>query len=304
VATFFGPDHYYLMHLDPYSGKVLHVQNMDEDFFRFILDGHFYLWLPEWIGQPVVATATLIFLAMLITGIVLWWPKKNNRRQRFKIKWNARWRRKNYDLHAVFGFYVCVLGLVFAVTGLVWGFQWFANATYWIASGGESMKEYKEVLSVSGPEDKATYTEPVDVLWAKMSVENPGKLMDVHFPETEEQSIEIALNPDRGTYWKADYRYFDRNTLEEIETDNTYGKLKNANTGDLFMRMNYDIHVGQVWGFPGKLLAFFASLIVASLPVTGFLVWWGRKKKEKKPGRKAAAQKSAVKAKEEVLVEA
>ncbi|MEO7990252.1 MAG: PepSY-associated TM helix domain-containing protein [Chryseolinea sp.] len=32
---------------------------------------------------------------------------------------------------------------------------------------------------------------------------------------------------------------------------------------------------------PGKILAFFASLIAASLPVTGFYIWWGRRNKNK-----------------------
>jgi uncharacterized iron-regulated membrane protein len=44
--------------------------------------------------------------------------------------------------------------------------------------------------------------------------------------------------------------------------------------------MNYDIHVGAILGLSGKVLAFFASLIAASLPVTGFLLWRGRKKKQ------------------------
>jgi uncharacterized iron-regulated membrane protein len=45
--------------------------------------------------------------------------------------------------------------------------------------------------------------------------------------------------------------------------------------------MNYDIHTGAIIGLPGKILAFFASLIVASLPITGFYIWWGRKQKQK-----------------------
>ena len=80
-------------------------------------------------------------------------------------------------------------------------------------------------------------------------------------------------------------RFAERAIAKEIETNNLYGKLENASGADLAMRMNYDIHVGQIWGLPGKILAFCASLIVASLPVTGTLVWWGRKKKAKKPKR-------------------
>lgn len=293
IATFYDVDYYYLVFIDPYSGDVLQVKNMDDDFFRIILDGHYYLWLPEWLGQPIVATSTLIFLVMVITGIVLWWPKKNNRKQRFKIKWDARWRRKNYDLHAVLGFYVCILGLVFAVTGLVWGFQWFAGAYYWTASGGETLKPWEDVQSVSKKTDTMHYEVPVDAIWQRLSQENPKAILDVHFPEGE-LAIEIAVNHQRGTYWKTDYRFFDHRTLKEIETDNIYGKLENASGADLAMRMNYDIHVGQIWGLPGKILAFCASLIVASLPVTGTLVWWGRKKKAKKPKRTLQPAKVGV----------
>ncbi|MBN3661790.1 MAG: PepSY domain-containing protein, partial [Ornithobacterium rhinotracheale] len=43
---------------------------------------------------------------------------------------------------------------------------------------------------------------------------------------------------------------------------------------------NYDIHVGAILGIWTKILAFIISLICASLPITGFLVWWGRKNKK------------------------
>jgi uncharacterized iron-regulated membrane protein len=53
--------------------------------------------------------------------------------------------------------------------------------------------------------------------------------------------------------------------------------------------MNYDIHVGAILSLPGKILAFFASLICASLPVTGFIIWWGRRKKKPvKPQRRVS----------------
>jgi uncharacterized iron-regulated membrane protein len=43
--------------------------------------------------------------------------------------------------------------------------------------------------------------------------------------------------------------------------------------------MNYDIHVGAIGGFTGKIIAFIISLICTSLPVSGFLVWWWKRKK-------------------------
>ena len=46
--------------------------------------------------------------------------------------------------------------------------------------------------------------------------------------------------------------------------------------------MNYDIHIGAIGGIAGKIIAFLVSLLTASLPVTGVLLWYGRNYKKKK----------------------
>jgi uncharacterized iron-regulated membrane protein len=144
----YDPEYYYLVYMNPYTGNVLKVKNMDRDFFNIILQGHYYLWLPAQVGKPVVAISTLIFVVLLITGIVLWWPRSRvHLKQSLTLKWNTGWKRRNYDLHNVPGFYIFFLGLILALTGLVWGFQWFANSVYWTASGGKTMVQYSETFS-------------------------------------------------------------------------------------------------------------------------------------------------------------
>jgi uncharacterized iron-regulated membrane protein len=287
VASFYSgkPKYYYLIFIDPYTGTVLKTRDMEDDFFRIIIDGHFYLWLPPTIGKPIVASATLIFVILLISGIILWWPKnKAARKQRFKVKLNAKWRRTNYDLHNVLGFYMSWIIIFIAFTGLVWGFEWFAKSLFWTTSGGKTMTEFSMPLSDTTAVIIKKETKAIDLIWQKMNIEHPGYrgIMEVHFPENKSTAIEVALNPDGNTYWKADYLYFDQYTLQEIEVNHTYGKLKNASVAEKIQRMNYDIHVGAVAGLTGKIIAFLASLICASMPVTGFLIWWGRKKKAKK----------------------
>lgn len=282
----YEPDYYYyLVYVNPYTAEVLKVKDMEADFFQFILDGHFYLWLPPEIGQPVAATATLVFVVMLISGIILWWPKqKKDAKQRFKVKWNARWRRVNYDLHNVLGFYVWTIALVLALTGLVWGFQWFAKGVY-IATGGEKTLEYSEPLS----DTTQHYTGEVpmiDKVYAHMRREYPNaETLEVHIPETKSSVIGANANPDGDTYWKIDYRYYDQYTLKELPVEHVYGRFPEAKAADKLSRMNYDIHTGAILGLPGKLLAFFASLICASLPVTGVYIWWGRRSKAKKESK-------------------
>ena len=47
----FDPLYYYLVYVDPYDERVLKVKNMSHDFFYQVLQGHFYLWLPQPLGS-------------------------------------------------------------------------------------------------------------------------------------------------------------------------------------------------------------------------------------------------------------
>ena len=278
------PEYFYIVYINPYTGEVLKVKNMDKDFFRVVLMGHYYLWLPPAIGQKITITATIIFVVMMITGLVLWWPKnKAASRQRFSIKWNTAWRRKNYDLHNVPGFYMTWVAIFMAITGLIFGWQWLANAIYHTAGGRKSLS-YQEPLSDTTKATANVSLPAVDRLWTQIQKEHTNaETIEVHFPYSAQSPIEIATNTDAKTYWKTDYLYFDQYTLRELPVQHIYGRFKSARGADKLLRMNYDIHVGAILGFPGKVLAFFASLIAGSLPVTGFLIWWGRRKKRAPP---------------------
>jgi len=282
----FDPEYYYIVFVNQYTGEVIKVKNMNEDFFRIIIMGHYYLWLPPAIGQPILTTATLLFVVLLISGLILWWPKnKAASKQRFTIKWNAKWRRVNYDFHNVLGFYITWVIIFIALSGMVMGFQWFAKTVYFTTSGGKSLVPFTETYSdTTGKAKLQPNASAADKIWNSYLKEDPqfkGSI-DVHVPEDGKASIEVAKNPDPGTYWKADYRYYDQHSLKEIEVNHVFGKLKNASVADKIHRMNYDIHVGSIAGLPGKIIAFFASLIAASMPVTGVLIWIGRNKKKKK----------------------
>jgi len=42
------------------------------------------------------------------------------------------------------------------------------------------------------------------------------------------------------------------------------------------------IHAGIIYGWATKILAFVVSLFTASLPITGFLIWLGKRRKKKR----------------------
>jgi uncharacterized iron-regulated membrane protein len=277
AITFWGSIKYYCsVHLNPYTGEVTGKTDYKTDFFTIIKNLHWSLLLNTRYGQPIVGWATMIFVVLLITGLVLWWPKKwnrNIRKQRFGIKWDAKWRRLNYDLHSVFGFYGMVIALVLALTGMVWAFEWFNKAVYTVAAGTSKHPEAPALVSVKTP---APVTNPLDIAFSHAQQARP---------EADRIGASPAYGPEglvymycyRGkeVYYDYDALQYDQYSGKLLYTDNKSGR----NRGELLTGMNYDIHVGAIAGLPGKILAFLASLITASLPVTGVLLWWGKRHK-------------------------
>jgi uncharacterized iron-regulated membrane protein len=291
---------YYTVLMNPYTGEIQAVKKHlkdEEDFFRWILNGHRFLWLPWEIGRPIVNYATMVFVVLLITGLIWWYPKKwtqSTRDKSFKIKRNGTWKRINLDLHNVLGFYSLLFLLAIALTGMVYGIEWYSNGLYWVTSGGESEPEWKENKSDSLQNGKFyTSAQALDKAWAKVVAENPATTGFYYgFPDTTDtkSTLNFTVYPTAGQFYNTVSYNFDRHTLKRLERNEVYDKaFAEASFAGKLRRMNYDIHVGSILGFPGKVLAFLAALIGASLPVTGFIIWWNRKGfgngKKKKVGK-------------------
>ncbi|WP_109300572.1 PepSY domain-containing protein [Aquimarina sp. AU474] len=274
---------YHSVFLNPYTGDFIKKTNNDVGFFGFILKGHLRLWLPDAIGSRIVSYSVLLFLIILISGLILWWPRNTkNWRQRLKFDWNSktRWKRKNFDLHTVVGFYISSLGLVLAFTGCVMAFNWFYFIAY-KATGGDKAPQFIIPESVSAvlveKGQKPAYDRLIPLL---SKTYKSAKAFELHYPENDSTTVLVEVSNSEGLYYNMDYLFFDQNTLQEIETTSIYGKYKDAKFADKVIRMNYDIHIGAIGGIVGKIIAFLVSLICASLPVSGILLWYGRKYKK------------------------
>jgi uncharacterized iron-regulated membrane protein len=178
----------------------------------------------------------------VITGIVLWWPKNKQVKATFTIKWNAKWRRKNYDLIIVMGFYATRSRSILALTGLVWGFEWFSTFVY-RAVGGDKKIIYEEPLSSKAGENADRRS--ADKLWKKLKAENPNvDILEVHLPTSDATSLAVtSIQIEKHTG--------NRITVSLISTHDKscpptryMGKLSEASGPDKLLRMNYDIHTG------------------------------------------------------------
>ncbi|SEA16104.1 Uncharacterized iron-regulated membrane protein [Arachidicoccus rhizosphaerae] len=266
--------------LNPYTGSVTGMVDYRTDFFMVVKGIHWSLYLNDAIGQRIVGWSTVIFVILLITGLIMWWPKKWNKKSidnSFKISWKAKFKRLNYDLHNVLGFYAFIIALIIALTGLTWAFQWFNKAVYATATLSSKPISYPDYSSDTTA--VASIASPIDYALAVAHKVYPNAKRYTTAPvSSKAAAISVSAYGHEDTYYDANTLYFDQGTGKELGQE----LYKRQNLGHKLVAMNYDIHVGAIGGLIGKIIAFLISLVCASLPITGFYIWWGKKRKQKK----------------------
>jgi uncharacterized iron-regulated membrane protein len=266
---------------NPYTGEHLMTENMAEDFFIIIQYLHMYLLLPEYIGKHIVAGATIIFILMMISGIVIWWPKKRkDLKNRLSVKWSAKWRRVNYDWHNVSGFYIAILAVIIAITGLRYSYEWVQEAMYFSANLQNGLQQEQAHAVIDTSAGSALSSSAIDRAMADTFQKHPdAQMFFVHFSEVEkDHPIETGAYP-KSLYYDGQHNYDYHPESGKLLKSAMYS---DKSAGLKLLEMSYGIHTGQILGLPGKIIAFILSLIAAALPVTGFVIWYGRKNKSKK----------------------
>ncbi|MDT0686600.1 PepSY-associated TM helix domain-containing protein [Autumnicola psychrophila] len=269
----------YNIYFNPYSAELIHSQKIEDEFFAIIENLHMYLLLPEEIGRQVVGISTIVFIVMLISGIILWWPKKRkNLKSRLKIKFDAKWRRVNYDWHNVTGLYISLLALIIAITGLSFSYEWMHESFYVIGNFGKEYPEETTPPVINTDLQANTSIPAIDVAMEKTFELLPGAGMHFVWEQGTDSPILTGSYPETLDYDHQSNFYFHPETGELLEKHLYIDK----SAGLKLQEMNYGLHTGQYFGLTGKIIAFFGSLFVAGLPISGFMIWWGRKNKKKK----------------------
>ena len=274
---------YKSVYVNPFTGEIEGVFDEKNNFFNIVKYIHWsFLLNSDW-GTYVVGIPTLIFVIMLITGIILWWPKnKKARKQRFWFQWKnvKNWRRKNYDLHSILGFYASFIAIIASITGLFYAFFFVQALVYFTFSGGETtIPNFDQYKTTAPIESRTAHT--LDKVSAKVEECYPdayGYAIDLgheHEDDHEHPNFSVFIKQLSYSYHKNHTIIFDENSGEMLHNYSHDEK----NFGEKVVAANYDIHIGAILGIWGKILAFIGSLVCASLPITGFMVWWGRRNK-------------------------
>ncbi|QDW25603.1 PepSY domain-containing protein [Pedobacter sp. KBS0701] len=259
-------------YFNPYNASL--VKKGGEDWLQVVEHLHTSLLLGK-TGKFIIEWSVVIFILMLITGLILWFPGQMRLlKQSLTIKRKASFKRLNYDLHNVLGFYASVILLITALSGLYFAFKEVKNAASFFT--GSKLGQGKAIVSAN-----PTHIDSLPVRYNKIYTE-----AKIKYPGAISTSFSLRGKGELRLRMIYPYRWARKqNTFfyEEATGRMIRAKLyKDFNGADLIEATNYDLHTGRLLGLPNKIISLLAALIAASLPITGFIIWWKKRKKHKK----------------------
>lgn len=277
------------VHFNPYLKAELGSSDVSLNrFFDVVLDFHRTFLMGD-VGKHIIGVGVLMFLFLMLSGLVLWVPKKiKYLKQGLTVKWNAKFARLNYDLHKVVGFYSMLLLFFISVTGLYVTYPWVKN-TLIVSLGGTPLSQ----IAVTDNSD-AFDALMDDMLARQKELSTPKALQEVNLDSLTQKTHQLF--PSRGaltlTLPTAEDPRYNVTKLERsqylgalLPSTLSYDKEGVLKESQRFTELSLDrqftalvkpLHTGEILGLPSIILYFIASLCGCLLPVTGFLIWYRR----------------------------
>ena len=288
------------IYVNQYTGEVT-GRSERLPFFNTMF--HLHRWLlgsSSGVGKLLTGICTLVLVFILITGILMWLTNRNKPlKASLAIHVTKGWGRFWHDLHVAGGIYTTIFLLAMALTGLTWSFSWYRTGFYACfgvessekggahGEGGNSHGEgrgsrgegrYSHGDGRNNHEGKrgegrgfhrrSPYRHWEDVL-NEVALKNPGYQQITLKPEVAE-----VVSEGRLSMRAADKYSYDRRSGEITDV-----QLYSAGKKDTKVRSGvYMVHTGSWGGIITRILNFLAAFIGATLPLTGYWLWFRRKR--------------------------
>jgi len=278
-----GGDRGPTLFLNPYTGAILGEYDSHKSFFHFIEEIHRGLVAGR-VGKLIMGINSIIFLFILGTGIVLWWPTARKAlTQRLKVKWGSSWKRLNHDFHIVLGFYASVFLFIMAITGVGMSFDWVGKTINTLTHSPQQRPE--PPTSAEAAPGTAKFGADAALSLARQQAPEATSYT-VQLPKEPAGSIQVGiLRPSAITERATDDVYLDQYTGQVLRQQAYAEKPVGQRIRGLFK----PVHTGEIFGLPTKILAFVMVILGATFPITGTIMWLNRTRKSKKKGQPRVA---------------
>jgi uncharacterized iron-regulated membrane protein len=282
--------------LDPYNGQTLGVRRTDEGLLPFIYLLHHSLALPEPWGRWLFGFIALVWTVDCFVGFYLTLPagrmtmlKRDPKKPSFWRSWRRAWLvkpigslyRLNFDVHRATSLWTWGMLLVLAISSVQFNLydEVFTPA----------LEIFLPVVDM--PNSLARLPGPLDepkLTW-EQALEHGRALAAMHSTLSGfhiEREDSLRIDRDRGVFIYsvkssldirsdiADTRVF-FSALDGRELGFTYPSVAGGNA---FSQWLSALHTGRVWGIPYRIFLSLMGLIVATLSVSGIVIWWSKRR--------------------------
>ncbi|RTE89920.1 MULTISPECIES: PepSY-associated TM helix domain-containing protein [Bradyrhizobium] len=268
------------LYVDPYDARVLGSPR-GEAFFATVRRLHRWLLIPDdgkgW-GRPITGTIALGLIVMLVSGLVLRWPRRaGSVKMWLKPNLGLSGRGLHRSLHTVIGTWVLPVYLTMTLTGLYFSFEWYKDGVTWLLARphvtAAKMPAKPPRLANSGPVPSIGF----DPAWTTFQREEGGRFSRALLTLPGGPGTTIRIR----SWGKASLL---ETTRDEFRIDAVTGQLASAERftdktfGEKIIAAIYDIHRGAILGWPGKLAFMMAAILMPLFSVTGILLYLSRRK--------------------------
>jgi len=277
--------------LDPATGRILgqrewgKVSLERENLLPFLYKLHYSMHIPDIslipVGTLFMGIVAIVWVVDSLLALWISFPGRATWKQSFAFRWRAGGYRLNFDLHRSGGVWLFLLVLTLAVTSVSMNLK------------EQVMRPLVGLVAELSPSPFATRA-PVAVDQQKEPKMSRAEILAIARAEAERRGLTapaggIFLVSEFGIYGIGFFEpgnshgdgglgnpwlYFDAESGKPLG-----GEIPGQGTaGDIFLQAMFPLHSGRIAGVPGRILVSLMGLVIATLSVTGIVIW-SRKRK-------------------------
>ena len=253
--------------VNPYTGDVLGLRDREKSFARWLHLLHTRFDAGE-IGEQMVGGFSVAMLGLSITGLVLWWPRRI-----LRVGSASSWKRTNFDLHNVLGFYSSLVMLLITLSGVLIAFE-------------RTTDPLVRRLNPASPEAPVPQSTPV-AAGTRISADQAIAIAERALPGAFASNVGLPAGPksvfrilkkfpeDRTPAGRSRV-YVDQFSGTVLLVENT----RTAPLGTRILNLKRSAHTGDIFGAPTQALYFLVSLGIALQAITGALIWLNGRRRQ------------------------
>ena len=256
--------------IDPVSLQVIETHQAMTGWVRFFHDLHGHIFIPGGLGREIVGWLGVAMLVLGCSGLYLWWPRPGQWKQAFMVRRRAKGLRLNRELHGAVGIWSLVIFMLVNFTGVYLAFPQQISAAVNLVSPSRDMRAAMFQARVEPM--RGTPAMGVDEAVELARVRVPGtRFLNAFLPTRPDQALRVGLvrpGHEEGApvvtvivdpYRRSVVDVFDPQTMSAGEKAIAWQRA-----------LHYGIGLGGVY----KFLVFVSGVIIPIFAVTGFLMWW------------------------------